>query len=735
MEQRSYQNRNVRRNRRRKANANRFQIRMQKKLVVLFLIILLAFIGLSVKLIYINKVDGERYKKQILSQQEYDSKTLPYKRGEIVDANGTKLAYSEKVYNLIIDAKAINNSKKENVLSETLQALDQYFDLDINAISNYISQNANSQYYVAAKQLEYETVAPFQEAKQENSSIVGVWFEEEYKRKYPYNTLASSVIGFTGSDNNGTYGLEEYYNTTLNGTNGREYGYLTEDSTLERTTIAAQDGCTLVTSLDTNIQNIVEKYMKQFNEEHKGEYRPDDDGCSNMGVIVMNPQTGEIMAMSDYPNFDLNNPKDLTPFYSEEEIAQMDDEAMYDALNRLWRNYCISDTYEPGSVAKAMTVAAGLDSGKLTGNETYVCNGVLEVSGHPIKCHKHIGHGVVNISQALEQSCNVALMHMGEQMGKETLMKYLYNFNIGLKTNIDLSGEARTNTLVYNVDDMVASDLAISTFGQGYNVTMIQMAAAFSSIINGGKYYQPHVVTEIKSADGTTVEKIEPRMLKQVISSTTSDTMKTYLANVCSEGTGSVAVPAGYLIGGKTGTAEKQPRGNGNYVVSFMGFAPVDDPQVVVYVVIDEPNVESQPHSSYAQEVAKNIFTEILPYLNVFRTEELSEEDIEQLQKLHILPGADTEDTSSDENNGDGESTDGQDNGEGTEGGNPEVTYQVDPQTGNVIDPNSGQQLDPNTFEPVDPKSSDLDGLTGVENKPQDETEDGTTDIGVDVGF
>ena len=708
---------------------------MQKKLVVLFLIILLAFIGLSVKLIYINKVDGERYKKQILSQQEYDSKTLPYKRGEIVDANGTKLAYSEKVYNLIIDAKAISNSKKENALSETLQALDQYFDLDINAISNYISQNASSQYYVAAKQLEYETVAPFQEAKQENSSIVGVWFEEEYKRKYPYNTLASSVIGFTGSDNNGTYGLEEYYNTTLNGTNGREYGYLTEDSTLERTTIAAQDGCTLVTSLDTNIQNIVEKYMKQFNEEHKGEYRPNDDGSSNMGVIVMNPQTGEILAMSDYPNFDLNNPKDLTPFYSAEEIAQMDDEAMYDALNRLWRNYCISDTYEPGSVAKAMTIAAGLDSGKLTGNETYVCNGVLEVSGHPIKCHKHIGHGVVTVSQALEQSCNVALMHIGEQMGKETLMKYLYNFNIGLKTNIDLSGEARTNTLVYNVDDMVASDLAISTFGQGYNVTMIQMAAAFSSIINGGKYYQPHVVTEIKSADGTTVEKIEPRMLKQVISSTTSDTMKTYLANVCSVGTGSAAVPAGYLIGGKTGTAEKQPRGNGNYVVSFMGFAPVDDPQVVVYVVIDEPNVESQPHSSFAQEVAKNIFTEILPYLNVFRTEELSEEEIEQLQKLHILPGADTEESSDGENSGNDENTDGNNNGENAEGGDPEVTYQVDPQTGNVIDPNSGQQLDPNTFEPVDPKSSDLDGLTGVENKPQDETEEGTTEISAGAGF
>ena len=373
-----------------------------------------------------------------------------------------------------------------------------------------------------------------------------------------------------------------------------------------------------------------------------------------------------------------------------------------------------------------MTIAAGLDSGKLTGNETYVCNGVLEVSGHPIKCHKHIGHGVVTVSQALEQSCNVALMHIGEQMGKETLMKYLYNFNIGLKTNIEpLRRGERTNTLVYNVDDMVASDLAISTFGQGYNVTMIQMATAFSSIINGGKYYQPHVVTEIKSADGTTVEKVEPRMLKQVISSTTSDTMKTYLANVCSVGTGSAAVPAGYLIGGKTGTAEKQPRGNGNYVVSFMGFAPVDDPQVVVYVVIDEPNVESQPHSSFAQEVAKNIFTEILPYLNVFRTEELSEEDIEQLQKLHILPGTDREKAPMVKIAGMMKIQMEIMMERARKVEYPEVTYQVDPQTGNVIDPNSGQQLDPNTFEPVDPKSSDLDGLTGVENKPQDETGEG----------
>ncbi len=679
---------------------DRFRPRMQKKLVVLFLLILLAFVGLSVRLVWIYEKDGEKYKKQILSQQEYDSKTLPYKRGEILDANETKLAYSEKVYNLVVDARVITDSKVENAMENTVAALGKYFGVDTVAMREHIVNNPQNQYYVVQKALEYETVAPFQEAQKEDKSIVGVWFEEEYKRKYPYNSLASSVIGFTGSDNNGTFGLEEYYNSVLNGMNGREYGYLTEDSTVERTTIAAEDGNTLVTSIDINIQTVVEKYIKEFNEAHKGEFRAEDDGSTNTGVIVMNPNTGDVLAMADYPGYDLNNPKDLTPFYSEEEISAMTNEQMYECLNQIWRNYCISDTYEPGSVSKSFTIAAGLDAGRLTGNESYYCEGIMEVSKHKIRCHKRIGHGMLDVSQSLEQSCNMALIQMSSAIGKDTLMEYLYNFNIGLKTNIDLAGEARTNTLVYNPENMVASDLAISSFGQGYMVNMIQMASAFSSVINGGKYYEPHVVSEIRSADGTTIEKIQPRVLKQTISATTSDRMKVYLANVCSLGTGSTAVPAGYLIGGKTGTAEKQPRGTGDYVVSFMGFAPADDPQVVVYVVIDEPNVEDQPHSSFAQELAKGIFTEILPYLNVFRTEDLTEEEIEELKALHIIPS---------------------ETGSPTTEGEAMEEYEIDEETGYIVDPNTGELLDPDTFSPVEGSDSNLDGLIGVEHKPQEE--------------
>lgn len=690
-----------RRRKTKKSKIKKFGPKKQKKLVVLFAIILLAFVGLSIRLVWIYQKDGEKYKKQILSQQEYDSKTLPYKRGEILDANETKLAYSEKVYNLIVDARVMNESKAENAIETTIAALSKYFDVDSAQMREHVTQNKENQYYVVQKALEYETVAPFMEEQAKNKSIVGVWFEEEYKRKYPYSTLASSVIGFTGSDNNGTFGLEEYYNSILNGTNGREYGYLTEDSMVERTTIAAEDGNTIITSIDVNIQNIVEKYVAQFNEEHKGEYRTGEDGSTNTGVIVMDPNTGNILAMADYPNFDLNNPKDLTAFYSEEEIAAMSNEQMYECLNQIWRNYCISDTYEPGSVAKAMTIAAGLDAGKLTGNETFNCEGIMEVSRHKIRCHKRIGHGVLTLSQCLEQSCNMGLIQIANTMGKDTLMEYLYNFNLGLKTNIDLAGEARTNTLVYSPENMVASDLAISSFGQGYMVTMVQMASAFSSVINGGKYYEPHVVTEIRNADGTTIEKIEPRVLKQTISATTSDQMRAYLANVCSLGTGKTAVPAGYLIGGKTGTAEKQPRRMGNYVVSFMGYAPADDPQVVVYVVIDEPNVEDQPHSTFAQEVAKGIFTEILPYLNVFRTEELSDEEVEELKALHIIPVSDNS-LPADDNNG--------------------VEVDIDSNTGYAIDPNTGELLDTDTYAPASGTYSDLDGIVGVEHiEPDDD--------------
>lgn len=690
--------------------AKRFSLKMQKKLVVLFLMVLLAFVGLSVRLIKINKENGENYKKQILSQQNYVSTVLPFKRGDILDAQGTKLAYSEKVYNLVVDADVIN--KTEGSLEPTLAAVDACFDVDIDALRTHITTNTNNKYYVLLKQLTYEEIAAFAEMQgnpKEYPNIKGIWFEEEYKRIYPYGTLACDAIGFTTADNVGTFGMEEYYNSILNGVNGREYGYMTEDSNLERSTKAAVDGKTVVSTIDANIQGIVEKYVAQWNHEHEGAnaWRAGEAGSYNTGVIVMDPNSGEVLAMAGYPVFDLNDPRSLSEnsFYTAEEIAAMDDEAYYAALNEIWRNFCISDTYEPGSTAKSLTIAAALDSGAINGTESYYCGGVYNVSGHEIHCNKRIGHQMLTVSGALEQSCNVALMQVGEAMGKNSFMKYLGNFNMGLKTNIDLAGEARTNTLVYDPDEMVASDLAISTFGQGYNVTMIQMASAFSSVINGGYYYQPHMVKEIRNADGSTLEKIEPRVLKQTISESTSAQMREYLFQVCNVGTGKLAVPAGYYIGGKTGTAEMYPRKQGNYVVSFMGFAPVDDPQVMIYVVIDRPNVKDQPHSNFAQEITQNILTEILPYLQVFRTEEISEEEEERLRELGIISGGRQEEIPEE-----GDEPAGGESGEtGETPETPEI--KVDPATGNVLDPNTGELLDPVDFMPIDPTASDLGGI------------------------
>lgn len=676
---------------------------MQKKLAILFGLVLLAFVGLSVRLVYINR-DQNTYQKKILSQQRYDSKTIPFKRGNIEDANGTLLAISEKVYNVVVDNKVMLDDEAN--VDPTVRALVDCFGIDEAALRKNIADNPTQQYCVWKKRLPYEDISRFKELQadtENNPNIKGVWFEEEYIRNYPNGILACDVIGFSGNDNNGMFGLEEYYNNELNGTNGREYGYLNDDETLQRNTVPAVDGNTIVTTIDANIQSIVEKNIIKFNDEHRDNYR-EGLGSKNTGCIVMNPKTGEILAMASYPNFDLNNPKDLSAYYTEEELEELqsDNDKYYEALNALWKNFCISETYEPGSTAKSMTIAYGLESGKIQGNESYFCGGALEVGDYRIKCNVHSGHGTLDVSGALEQSCNVALMHMADSIGKTTFLKGLDTFNIGLKTNIDLAGEARTASLVFNDTTMGPTELATSSFGQGYNVTMIQLASAFSSIINGGYYYEPHVVKRIENATGATVKNIEPRLIKQTISSTTSEQMREYLAAVVSKGTGKAAKPAGYAIGGKTGTAEKFPRGHHNYVVSFIGFAPVDDPQVVVYVVIDEPNVDDQPHSTFASTIVRDIMTEVLPYMNIFMTEELTIAEQEELANWQITAPSEEPEQNPEENGEEGSGDPLEEKETTGEVENTGTTPQSSTGPLYIVDPNTGQLIDPTTGEPAE---------------------------------
>lgn len=702
----------------------KFTIKMQKKLVVLFIAVLLAFAGLFYQLYRISRDNGEQYKKQVLSQQRYDSTTIPYKRGTILDANGSVLATSEKVYNVILDSVAI--SEKEEYLEPTLSALQREFGIDTASIRDYIEKNKEtSRYHVLAKRLSYSEISDFLDMQnEEGSQIKGIWFDEEYKRVYPGNSLACDVIGFTTADNRGNYGLEEYYNDVLSGIPGREYGYLNDDSDLERKTIAAEDGNSLVTTIDANIQSIVEKYLLKFNEEYKDNFHP-GNGAENVGCIIMKVDSGEILAMANYPNFDLNDTRNTDAlmgmplldekgnktgeYLTEENMDVLDDEEMlYQHLDALWKNYCISSTYEPGSVAKPFTVAAGVESGKITGTETYNCEGSLEIGGWPIRCHNRYGDGLLTVQEGIERSCNVVMMKVGQAMGTDTFVKFQHIFNFGLKTNIDLQGEARTASLVYTKDTMGSTEMATNTFGQSFNVTMIQMITGFCSLINGGYYYEPHMVSKIVSPSGATVQNIEPRVLKQTISEDTSDMIREYCNTVVTgeHGTGKTARPAGYMIGGKTGTAETLPRKNGQYVVSFMGYAPADDPQIAIYVVVDRPNVKYQDDAKFATRIVRGILTEVLPYMGIFMTEELSDSEREELEALQIEirtapaaeekeeEGEDTTEEGTGEEKGEDTGTEGE---EETEKEEVWKSFPIDPATGYAVDPNTGDMVDPVT--------------------------------------
>lgn len=607
----------------------KFPRRMQKKLLVMFGLIALMLIGLIGRLMYIEYTSGEKYEKIVLSQQEYDSQTIPYQRGDIVDTKGTVLATSIAVYNVILDCSVLTSD--EDYVDPTIRALVQCFpDLTEDQLYGYVREQPESRYIILKKKVAYEDIQPFvemQEAVDENGSkinpnIKGVWFEKEYRREYPYGYLASAVIGFTASGNVGVNGLENYYNDTLNGINGREYGYLNTDNNFEKTIKPAINGNTVVSTIDINIQSIVEEKIAEFNEAYKGNYRVGDEGATHIGVVIMDPNNGDVLAMANYPNYDLNNPRDLSAYYTEEELAEMDDAARLDALNTLWQNFCVTYTYEPGSTAKPFTVAAGLESGTLLGNEVYLCDGVEQVSGHSVHCVNRDGHGMETLELALMDSCNDALMQMSYSIGVDKFAEYQQIFGFGQKTNIDLPGETRTDSLIFTADNMKTVDLATNSFGQNFNTSMIQLASAYCSIVNGGDLYQPRVVKKITDESGTTIQEYSPTLLRQTVSEETSNTLKQYMYSTVTSGTAVTAKVDGYSMGGKTGTAQKAGRDGVNYLVSFIGFVPMDKPELVIYCVVDEPNVEEQWHSTFAQNISREILEEVLPYMNIYRDEE-----------------------------------------------------------------------------------------------------------------
>ena len=620
---------------------------MQKKLVVLFVAVLLALVGLAVRITYINASSGNKYKKQVLSQaqQRYESRVLPAKRGDIFDRNGNLLATSNKVYNVILDCKAVNSNPA--YVEPTVRALTQLFHLNEEDIRSRLTKDntKDSQYQIIKKQLSMddkkawdayldagENSGVSETELQERNNIRGVWFEEDYLRIYPFNETACDTIGFTLARDVADIGLESYYNSTLTGVDGRQFGYFSSNSDMEQTIIEPTNGMSIETTLDIGVQQIVEKYVNAFNESM---------GAKNVGVIVERPSTGEILAIDGGDRYDLNNPRDLSREYSAAAIAAMNDAQTVEALNAMWSNYCVTDAYEPGSVVKPIVMSAALEKGRIVETDTFVCDGFenfgADGSITTIKCSAYpSAHGQETLAEVIANSCNDGMMQIADRMGNEQFIKSQSLFNFGTRTGIDLPNEG--TGIIHTTATMGQTELACSAFGQGFTCTMIQEINALCSVINGGYYYQPRLVTKIRDSSGGILKTYSPTLLKQTISSTISADIRSYMELSVIQGTSRHSKVEGYSSGGKTGTAEKFPRGNGKYLVSFIGFAPVDDPQVVIYVVVDEPNVDDQANSTYAQYIAQAILYELLPYLNV-EPDETSDGYVPSTELWNIFTG------------------------------------------------------------------------------------------------
>ncbi len=597
--------------------------RMQSRLWLIFAGVCVLFVVLIVRLMYIEYSSGDKYEKIVLSQQGYSNEIIPFQRGDIVDRKGSVLATSVDVYNVILDCKVLNETPEK--VDATIDAITSVIpEISEEQIREALKDRKDSQYEILLKKVDNERMEAFESLKKDSANkdkISGIWFEKEYMRTYPYDSLAAALIGYCSNGNNGALGIESQYNNQLNGANGRKYGYFTDNKSIENTVIPPENGKTVVSTIDVNVQSIVEQEILNWNEAHKGDT---PDGSANTACIVMNPNNGEILAMASYPTFDLNNPRDLSARFTPEQLAALPEEAQVEELSKLWKNFCVSNTYEPGSTFKPFTVATALEIGSINGDETYMCDGKEIVSEHEIHCVNRDGHGLLTVEGSLLESCNDALMQIVRTVGPDTFYDFQSDFGFGQKTTIDLPNEASTKNLVYTRDELrkIESNLATNSFGQNFNVTMIQLASAYSSLINGGYLYQPHVVGSMLDSHGNKVYTNNPVVLKKTVSSDVSEILKKYMLHVVEVGTATGVQVEGYNIGGKTGTAEKLPREEGNYLVSFIGFAPYNHPEIVIYTIIDTPKVDDQAHSSYAQEITQRVLEQILPYLNIDRADQ-----------------------------------------------------------------------------------------------------------------
>ncbi|MCI9354724.1 MAG: PASTA domain-containing protein [Firmicutes bacterium] len=590
-------------------------ILMKKRLLIFLFLASIGWLILFARVVYIQVVQGEDLQSKAYEQQTRDRLIAP-KRGSILDRNGVGLALTETVNT--ISVIPIQVKQKE----ETAKYLSDILELEYDTVLEKVKQNVA---LVRIKNKVDKQIA----LEIRKKAMPGIVVDEDIKRVYPYSSLASQVLGFVGKDNQGIIGLESKYNEYLQGKAGKiltltDSRGLTVDNAQER--IAPEDGKTLVTSIDVVVQQYAEQTLAKAVEAK---------GAKNGIIIVMNPQNGEVYAMANYPSFDLNDPFTI----NNEELASiwgnMSEQEKNDALNQMWRNTAINDTYEPGSTFKTITSSAGLEEGVVTPESSFVCNGYYVAGDRQIKCWRYPRtHGAETFVQGVQNSCNPVFMIVAERMGAEIFADYMTKFGFREKTGIDLPGEAVG--IIHKTENIGPVELATMSFGQSFQITPLQLLRAVSAIINGGNLITPHIATEVLDENGNVIQTFEYEKGTQVISQNTSEQMKKILESVVSEGTGNKAYIPGYRIGGKTATSEKLPRRSGKYIASFLTFAPAENPQVLSLVLINEPQ-GNYYGGSVAGPVMKELLQNILPYMGIETIYSQKELEMEEVQKI-IVP-------------------------------------------------------------------------------------------------
>lgn len=563
----------------------------RKKLLVSITCVILALLLISIRLLYVCVFQSSYYleKAQKLHERERDIKAL---RGEILDRNGVVLASNKTVCTVSVIHSQITQPQ------EVIQMLVKELDITEEAARKRVEKVSSIER--VKTNVDKETGDRIREY-----NYSGVKVDEDYKRYYPYSKLCSKVLGFTGSDNQGILGLEAKYDAYLSGTPGQiltltdAWGVEVKNGNEERD--EPEKGSNLYTSIDINIQSYAQQLAQKTLEQKQ---------AKSVSIIVMNPENGEILAMTNEPEYDLNNPYELNC----DLLISSTGTSKMDLLNNMWRNFCINDTYEPGSIFKMVTATAALETGSVTLNDHFTCGGSAIVADRKIRCHKTTGHGTQTFIQTVMNSCNPAFIEWGRRVGTERFFEYMGKLGLLEKTGIDIAGEA--STIIHKQENVGEVELATMSFGQSFQITPLQMLRAASAIINGGNLVTPHfAVKSVSEADGTAVE-FNYEIQSNAIEEKTSLMMKDILRQVVEEGGGKKAYLEGFSIGGKTATSQKLPRGSGKYISSFIGFSPVDNAKVIAMCLIDEPQ-GIYYGGTIAAPVIRELFENILPYLEI----------------------------------------------------------------------------------------------------------------------